>query len=129
MEQLAIILGIIFAPALWQYFPKLLEVLFKGRTQSKKELREAEIQKTKELKEDGIAFRQYLLDENKNLQAQMQILISSNETLSKQLTEVKAELDATVKLLETKDKLIVDLTAEVTKLKNQVQILNDVLKK
>ena len=115
---IAIILGIIFAPALWQYVPKLLELIFKRKLDA-----------NKELKEDGLAFRQYLLTENATLQSQIQLLIESNKELALQFTAVKQELDSTVKMLEEKDKAIGELSQEVHKLRSEIHILNDILKR
>jgi len=115
---IVLILGIVLAPALWQYIPKLLELIFKRK-----------IEANKELKEDGIAFRQYLLTENSTLQSQIQLLIESNKELALQFTAVKQELDSTVKMLEEKDKVVSELTNEVHKLRDEIRILNDILKR
>jgi len=118
METLGLVLLAALSPALWQYFPKLLEILFGNKARA-----------AKELKADGEAFRTYLITENENLQSQMITLISNNETLSKQVSSMKEELDTTVKLLEAKDKVIGELSSEVHKLRIEVQTLNNLLKK
>lgn len=118
MGTLGIVLVAALSPALWQYVPKLLELIFKRK-----------IEATKELKEDGIAFRTYLLTVNDQHQKQLDILIKSNESLTRVLATVREELDTTNKLLEAKDKLIVSLNDEVSKLKTEVEILNNLLKR
>lgn len=118
LSSAAIILGIIFAPALWQYAPALIDLIFKRKSQ-----------RNKELKEDGLAFRTFLLEDNKKLQDQMVVLIASNAALSKQLTEVKSELDATLRILEAKDQVIKELSVEIEKLRVEVKLLSELLKK
>lgn len=118
METLGLIVVAFLSPALWQYFPKLLELLFGNKARV-----------AKELKADGEAFRTYLITENKNLQIQMTTLLSSNESLSKQLIILKEELDSTVKILESKDKLIEELGEQVHKLRIEIETLNKLLKR
>lgn len=118
MSDALIILGLILSPGLWTAGTKLLDSWFARKKEA-----------NKELKEDGLVFREFLMSENKDLKSKLDTLIASNEALIKSNNDLNVELKKALSELEDKNDIIAKMEQEVENLKTQIAILNDLLKK
>lgn len=118
MSTALTLITILAGGAFWQYLPKIVELIFAR----KKEI-------NKELKEDGKVFREYLMAENAELKTKLDTLIKSNEALIESNLALNSKLEIALKELEDKNDIIAKMEKEVENLKQQITILNNLLKK